>query len=53
MNPPLTTIRIERRALGMLAVQRLLERAEVPTLVPIRVETHCYLIERQSVTAIF
>jgi DNA-binding LacI/PurR family transcriptional regulator len=52
MNPPLTTIRIERNELGKLAVQRLLERAETPTLVPIRVETHCRLIERQSVAAI-
>ena len=51
-NPPLTTVHIERTELGKLAVRRLLERVEEPTLVPIRVETYCHLVERQSVADI-
>jgi DNA-binding LacI/PurR family transcriptional regulator len=49
LQPPLTTMRIEREELGKLAVRRLLERKQEPGLTPIRVELRCRLIERQSV----
>lgn len=52
LQPPLTTMRIEREELGKLAVQRLLQRKQEPALTPIRVELRSRLIERQSV-AIF
>jgi DNA-binding LacI/PurR family transcriptional regulator len=52
MNPPLTTIRVERAELGKLAVRRLLERVEEPDLPPVRIELGCRLIERQSVARI-
>ncbi|GHO84044.1 LacI family DNA-binding transcriptional regulator [Dictyobacter formicarum] len=47
--PPLTTIRIDRAALGRLAVQRLIERNAHHDLTPIHVELFSQLIERQSV----
>ncbi len=50
LQPPLTTMRIEREELGKLAVQRLLQRKQEPGLTPIRVELRSRLIERQSVT---
>lgn len=49
VTPPLTTVRIEREELGALAVRRLLDRAVLPGLTPIRVELATWLIERQSV----
>jgi LacI family transcriptional regulator len=49
MHPPLTTIRVERKEIGKLAVRRLVERLAEPDLIPIRVEVKCSLIERQSV----
>lgn len=52
VNPPLTSIRIERAELGKLAVRRLLERVEEPDLPPVRIELGCRLIERQSVASI-
>lgn len=52
MNPPLTTIRIEREEMGKLAVRRLLEREAEPALIPIRVEVQSRVIERQSVATI-
>ena len=50
--PPLTTVRIERRELGMLAVRRLADRVSSPGLTPIRVELATRLIVRQSVATI-
>lgn len=47
--PPLTTMRIERKELGSIAVRRLIERAVGPQLTAVRVELACRLIERQSV----
>lgn len=52
LSPPLTTVRIEREELGALAVGRLLDRAAVPTLTPIRVELATRLVERQSVSRV-
>lgn len=49
MSPPLTTVNVDCQALGTMAVQRLVERAVTPNLVPIRVELFSRLIERQSV----
>ncbi len=51
-DPPLTTIRVARQELGLLGLQRLLDRAATPDLTPIRVEVACQLIERQSVAAV-
>jgi LacI family transcriptional regulator len=52
LQPPLTTIRVERREIGRLAVQRLLDRLTNPGLIPIRIEVQTRLIERQSVATI-
>jgi DNA-binding LacI/PurR family transcriptional regulator len=49
--PPLTTVRVERQAIGAAATRRLFERAAEPTLVPVRVALACRLIERGSVAA--
>ncbi|MBN2304474.1 MAG: LacI family DNA-binding transcriptional regulator [Anaerolineae bacterium] len=49
LAPPLTTVRIEREELGMLAVQRLADRVANPGLTPIRVELATRLILRESV----
>jgi LacI family transcriptional regulator len=52
LQPPLTTIRVERREIGRLAVCRLLDRLTNPGLIPIRIEVQTRLIERQSVATI-
>jgi len=49
LTPPLTTVRINRRELSVLALHRLLERAAKPKLNPIRVELWSQLVQRQSV----
>jgi DNA-binding LacI/PurR family transcriptional regulator len=49
MSPPLTTVQVDCQALGTMAIQRLMERAATPELVPIRVELFSRFIERQSV----
>ncbi|NOK61366.1 MAG: hypothetical protein GFH27_549305n135 [Chloroflexi bacterium AL-W] len=49
ITPPLTTVRIEREEMGMIAMQRLLERVRNPALTPVRIEIATQLIERQSV----
>lgn len=51
-SPPLTTVSVDCQALGMMAVQRLTERAATPNLAPIRVELFTRLVERQSVSTI-
>lgn len=50
--PPLTTIRVEREALGAKALQGLLERAANPEQVPFCLELACKLVERESVASI-
>jgi len=52
LAPPLTTIRINREELGVLAVRRLVDRAALPTLTPMRFELGTHLIERQSVARV-
>ena len=52
MSPPLTTVAVDCQVLGMMAVQRLMERAVTSNLVPIRVELFSRLVERQSVATI-
>lgn len=49
LQPPLTTIRVERKEIGKLGVRRLLDRMTEPGLVPARIELQCRVIERQSV----
>lgn len=49
LMPPLTTVRIAREELGILAVRRLLDRAEDPTLTPVRIDLATSLVERGSV----
>lgn len=48
-DPPLTTIRVEREALGAKALQGLLDRASNPAQIPYILEMGCKLIERESV----
>lgn len=48
-DPPLTTIRVEREALGAKALQGLLDRAANPNQVSYCLEMACKLIERESV----
>src|SRR5579859_2037843 len=49
MSPPLTTVSVDCQTLGIMAVQRLIERAVTPGLVPVRVELFSRLVKRQSV----
>lgn len=49
LSPALTTIRIEREELGRVAVRRLVERAQTPSLTPVQFSVATRLIERQSV----
>jgi DNA-binding LacI/PurR family transcriptional regulator len=48
-DPPLTTVRVEREAIGARALQGLIERAANPNQVPYSLELACQLIERGSV----
>lgn len=50
LSPPLTTVRIEREELGRVAVRRLVERAQHPSLAPVQFNVATRLIKRQSVT---
>lgn len=50
-HPPLTTIHIDRRNLGRMAVERLLARMEEPEAVPARIELDTQLILRDSTAA--
>lgn len=52
LSPPLTTIRIEREELGRVAVRRLVERAQDPSLTPVQFNVATCLIERQSVAPV-
>jgi DNA-binding LacI/PurR family transcriptional regulator len=51
-DPPLTTIKVEREALGVKALKGLLDRAANPKQVPFCLELACQLIERQSVAPV-
>jgi LacI family transcriptional regulator len=51
-DPPLTTIRVEREALGAKALQGLLDRAANPQQLPYCLEMACKLVERESVARI-
>jgi LacI family transcriptional regulator len=52
LSPALTTIRIEREELGRVAVRRLVERAQDPSLTPVQFNVATRLIERQSVAPV-
>lgn len=49
LNPPLTTLRVHKEAIGAAAVRQLLERALVPDAVPTTVTLGVELIQRGSV----
>ncbi|HEX2915784.1 MAG TPA: LacI family DNA-binding transcriptional regulator [Chloroflexia bacterium] len=48
-DPPLTTVRVEREAIGAKALQGLIDRVNNPNQVPYSLEIACKLIERESV----
>lgn len=52
LSPALTTIRIELKEMGAVAVRRLVERAHNPSLTPIQFNIATRLIERQSVARV-
>jgi DNA-binding LacI/PurR family transcriptional regulator len=49
--PPLTTVRVDKEAIGAWAVQRLLARALAPGAVAATVALHVELIRRETVAA--
>lgn len=49
MDPPLTTMRVQREELGAATVRRLHERSQLESVTPIRVEIATQLVERGSV----
>jgi len=51
LSPPLTTVRVDKEAIGGLAVQRLLGRALAPGAVASTVALHVELIQRETVAA--
>lgn len=50
-NPPLTTMRVDKRGMGRIAVQLLSDRIEYPDSTPITAALHARLVERSSVAA--
>lgn len=48
-DPPLTTMRVDKRGMGRIAVQLLSDRIEYPDSTPITTSLHARLIERGSV----
>ena len=48
-KPPLTTMRVDKRGMGRIAVQLLSDRIEYPTSTPITAALHARLVERGSV----
>jgi DNA-binding LacI/PurR family transcriptional regulator len=51
-TPALTTVSIDRRALGVMAVRRLLERAREPSTPVLRTEMAARLVRRDSVVGL-
>ena len=50
--PPLTTMRVDKRGMGRIAVQLLSDRIEYPDSTPITAALHARLIERDSVAVV-
>lgn len=48
-TPPLTTMRVDKRGMGRMAVQLLSDRIEYPDSPPVTVSLHAHLVERQSI----
>lgn len=49
LSPSLSTIRVDGGAMGRLAMRRLIERAALPSLLPIQMTLSCPFIERASI----
>ena len=49
--PPLTTVRVDKEAIGAYAVQRLVARALMPNAVATTVSVHVQLVERNTVAS--
>lgn len=48
VDPPLTTVRVDRAEMGRLAARRVLERLDLGDLLPITITIHVSLMERAS-----
>lgn len=48
VDPPLTSIRVDKMEMGRLAARRVLERMTMPELLPITITMHVALVVRQS-----
>lgn len=48
LAPPLTTIRVPKRDMGEIAVQRLAQRIERPEQPPLKIEVITALVRRRS-----
>jgi DNA-binding LacI/PurR family transcriptional regulator len=51
-TPPLTTVAIDRRALGVMAIRRLAERSREPSTPVLRMELAARLVRRASAAAV-
>jgi LacI family transcriptional regulator len=51
LSPPLTTVRIHKRAIGVTAVKRLIERARDPEAMPVTILLPTELVTRGSVAS--